>query len=156
MTDVATTIAEPYTIARIDQGAVAVRTLGPGDPIALHDRREPETAISWGTLHAAANQLDSDLARAYRRILNAAQTIASLDSPVVVEVEQDFTHVNWVVRVRAVWGGGHVQLWPGRSVFGADEGMSHPKRHLAVLEARDILAKLRERGRAIHSVVGLD
>jgi hypothetical protein len=115
---------------------VVVKVDADGATVAVNGENR---RISWHDLRQAASQDDAGLRAAYRGVLRQAEEMAS-HGPLGVSVERDETNVWWVVRVRAIHGGGEARF---RRM--ADEGGTHGARASAASEARDIVARLGSR-----------
>lgn len=105
--------------------------------------------LSWETLRSAACQDDPELAATYRNLLDRAEATAATQSPVVITVRRDHTHVWWVAQARAVWGGGVVRRAAGGGYYAADEGGTLASRDLAAGEAQRIAERVRRDGRRV-------
>lgn len=104
--------------------------------------------VAWADLRAAAgHKTDPALAAAYGKILADAEDLAAELSPILISVEQDHSNVWWVVRARALWGGGHARFHRL-----AHEGGTIAHRHWAEEQARDIAERLQADGRDVRIV----
>ncbi len=101
--------------------------------------------ITWDDLRAAASQAsnpnaETELAAAYSRLLDQARRLAS-QGPLRVDVVTQTGGATWEVWCVDAFGA------YDRSLMRADEGMSHPHRKLAEIEADEIRDRLRKSGR---------
>lgn len=130
--------------------AIAMNTTTNEITIKSVDRRGVTTSrgfVSWPELRSAARNVAAEVAAVYSKLLEDAEAAAAERSPILLSVEQDHTNVWWVVRARALWGGGHARF---RRL--ADEGGTFAQRHWAESQARDIAERLQADGRDVRIV----